>query len=190
MDWFNWVIMPLIIFGARIVDMTLGTMRVIAINKGLRNIAPLIGFFEVMIWIVVVRQVIVDMKNPIWFIAYALGFAAGNYVGIYLSEKMSLSQLVVRIMIKKDSKKLVDKLEKEGYNVTLVKTTHKNKTGTMIFTNIHSSELKETIEIIKQYNPNAVYSIEEDRQVSNALFPIRNQKKKMNFGFNKLMKSK
>lgn len=189
MDWFNWVVMPLIIFCARIIDMTLGTMRIIAVNRGLKKIAPLIGFFEVMTWIVVVRQVIVEMNNPLWFIAYGLGFAAGNYVGIFMSEKMSMTNVLVRIMTQSDSKKLIKNLEKEGYKVTVIKTQYKNHEGSMMFTNVHSSELDETIKIIKKHNPNAVYSVEDVRRVSNELFrtPLSTKKKKF-FGNGKQLK--
>lgn len=162
--------------------MTLGTMRIIAVNRGLKKIAPLIGFFEVMTWIVVVRQVIVEMNNPLWFIAYGLGFAAGNYVGITLSEKMSMTNVIIRIMTQQDSTKLVKNLEKEGYNITITKTQYKNHEGSMLYTNIHSSELEETIKIIKKHNPNAVYSVEDVRQVSNELFPTHTVKKKTFFG--------
>ena len=188
MDWFNWVVMPLMIFGARILDMSLGTMRIIAVNRGLKKIAPLIGFFEVMVWIIVVRQVIVEMSNPLWFLAYGLGFAAGNFVGIYMTEKMSISKVLVRIMTMKDSKKLIKKLEEEGYMITVVKTQNKNHNGTMLFTNIHASELEETIQIIKKYNPQAVYSVEDARQVSNELFPTHNGRKKSLFGNGRLLR--
>ena len=170
--------------------MTLGTMRVISVNRGMKKIAPLIGFFEVMIWIIIIRQLIVDMSNPLWFIAYGLGFATGNYVGIYMSEKMSITNVIVRIMTQKDSKKLINKLEEEGYNVTVVKSNRKNHNGSMLFTNIHTSELSETIKLIKKYNPQAVYSVEDVRQVSNELFPKHKIRPKKNWGLLKINKMK
>ncbi|NTU49810.1 MAG: hypothetical protein HGA87_02780 [Desulfobulbaceae bacterium] len=81
---FTWIILPLLIFCARIADMSLDTMRIVMIGRGRKFTAAFLGFFEVSIWLLVARQVIVHLPNPLCFFAYAGGFAAGNYVGMWI----------------------------------------------------------------------------------------------------------
>src|SRR6185369_4590422 len=89
-DWFNWVILPLLIFISRLGDVTLATLRHIFISKGLKRIVPFIGFFEVLIWLVAIRQVFNNLNNIPCFIAWAAGFSMGTYVGIMIEEKIAL----------------------------------------------------------------------------------------------------
>ncbi len=76
-DWYAWVILPFLVFFARIADVTLGTLRIIFTSRGRRNLAPLLGFVEVFIWIVVVRQIVKNAHSLTAYIGYAAGFAAG-----------------------------------------------------------------------------------------------------------------
>jgi len=85
---FSYVVLPLLIFFARIADVSLGTIRIIFISKGFKVLAFLVGFFEVLIWLLAINQIWSDFSNPWLLLAYAAGFATGNYVGIYLDEKI------------------------------------------------------------------------------------------------------
>ena len=87
---FAWVVLPLLIFFARICDVTLGTIRVIFISKGFKYIAPCIGFFEVIIWLLAIGQVMNNITNVASYIAYGAGFATGTFVGMAIEEKLSL----------------------------------------------------------------------------------------------------
>ena len=62
-EWVSWVVMPLLIFGSRILDVSIGTLRIVFINRGFRRLAPILGFIEVLIWIIVVREVMLNLKN-------------------------------------------------------------------------------------------------------------------------------
>ncbi len=170
---FNWLIMPLLIFLARILDMSLGTLRVVFISKGLKNLAPFVGFFEVLIWLTVVRQIITSMNNFLWVIAYAAGFAAGTYLGIYFSEKIKIGEVLFRIITKKDSSRLVAKLRKEGFGVTISKSSERKNKATIIYLVVHVRDLKQVGEYIVKYNPTAFYTIEDVKKVSKGVFPRR-----------------
>ncbi|MDD2560397.1 MAG: DUF5698 domain-containing protein, partial [Bacteroidales bacterium] len=76
------ILLPLIIFFGRIIDVTLGTLRIIFVSKGQKTLAPLIGFFEVFIWIVVISQILSRANDLVAYLSYAAGYATGNYVGI------------------------------------------------------------------------------------------------------------
>ena len=99
---FSWVVLPLIIVFARVIDVTLGTLRIIFVSRGDRTIAPILGFFETLIWVVVISQIMQNLNNPMTYIAYALGFALGNYIGISVEDKLAIGHLVVRIFVTKD----------------------------------------------------------------------------------------
>ena len=89
-DLFSWVVLPIIIILSRMVDVTLGTVRIILVSRGSRFVAPILGFFEVLIWIVVISQIMQNLNNPLCYIAYALGFALGTYFGIMVEEKLAI----------------------------------------------------------------------------------------------------
>lgn len=78
------VITCLVIIIARITDVALGTLRTVFVVQGRRGIAWIVGFFEILIWVVVVSKVIASLTEPVYAFAYALGYATGNYVGITL----------------------------------------------------------------------------------------------------------
>jgi len=84
---FQWIILPLLIFLARITDQTIGTLRLIFLSKGYRLIAPLLGFFEVIIWLVAVSQIMKHLDNVMSYVAYGAGFAMGNYIGMTIERK-------------------------------------------------------------------------------------------------------
>ena len=98
---FLWFVLPIMIFLARIIDQTVGTLRLIFVSKGFKFLAPLLGFFESIIWLIAISQIIQNLDNIACFIAYGLGFAVGNYVGIWLEEKISIGTVVVRIIPRK-----------------------------------------------------------------------------------------
>ncbi len=80
--YFTYIIIPLLICLARIIDVSLGTVRIILVSKGAKIIAPILGFFEVLIWLIAIGQVMQNLTNVMNYFAYAFGFAIGNYIGI------------------------------------------------------------------------------------------------------------
>ncbi|TLN28429.1 DUF2179 domain-containing protein [bacterium] len=96
---YAWVILPIIIFFARVCDVTLGTIRIIFVSRGKRNIAPLLGFFEVLIWIVVIGQLVQHLQSVTSYLGYAAGFAVGNFVGMYIEDHLALGTLIVRAIV-------------------------------------------------------------------------------------------
>lgn len=103
LDIFSFVVIPILICLARIVDVTIGTLRIIFISKGLKYLAPVMGFFEVIIWLLAIGQIMQNLGNAINYIAYGLGFAIGNFVGITIENKISLGFVLVRIITKEIS---------------------------------------------------------------------------------------
>jgi uncharacterized protein YebE (UPF0316 family) len=80
---FNYVVLPFIIFLMRLTDVTLMTLRIIFVSKGYKLWSSVMGFFEVSVWLVAISQVMNNLDKPLYAIAYAVGFACGNYLGAY-----------------------------------------------------------------------------------------------------------
>ena len=170
---FAWVILPLLIFTARIVDVTIGTARVIFVSRGYRGLAAASGFFEVLVWLLAIGQIMQNLTNPMCYIAYASGFALGNYIGISLAEKMSLGIVMVSVFTSRDASSLVESLKQAEYGITAVDGQGAFGPVKVIFTVVPKLKVDRVVEIIKTYNPNAFYSVEEIGTVSAGKFPVR-----------------
>ena len=107
-----------IIFLSRILDVSMGTFRVQMIVRRKKLIAGVLGFFEVLIFILIVSKVIQDIGNWLNVIAYCGGFAIGNVVGIYISEKISKETVSVGIISKSKWQEIENRLRDEGFGVT------------------------------------------------------------------------
>lgn len=162
---------PLLIALARITDVSIGTLRIIFVAKGLRYLAPILGFFEVSIWLGAITQVMQNLTNVTNFFAYALGFSLGNYLGMYIENRLALGMVVVRIITKKDSTILVGALRALRYSVTVADAQGNNGDVKIIFTVIKRADVKGVTGLILKHNPLAVYSIEDVRHASDPDFP-------------------
>ena len=170
---YTYLVLPLLIFLARICDVTIGTVRIMLVARGRRIIAPLLGFVEMMIWILVVRQIMLQISNWASYIGFAGGFAVGNYVGMYIEEKLAMGVQVIRIITKKDANELFNYLKSKGYGVTLVDAQGSMGPVNIVFTIVKRADQQKVIDIIQQFNPNAFYSIEDVRTVGKGVFPSR-----------------
>jgi len=131
----------------------------------------LLGFFESLIWLLAVTQVLQNLNSWQTYIAFALGFATGNYVGVVLEERIALGNLLIRIITRKEADQLVHVLWDEGYGVTSVDAQGETGPVKLIFSITKRKNLGKIISIIKKYNPNAFYTIEDMRYV-NKTYPL------------------
>jgi uncharacterized protein YebE (UPF0316 family) len=175
--WFQYLIMPLLIFLARICDVSLCTVRLILLYRGRRIIAPVIGFIEALIWLLAIRQIMNNLTNPFVYIGFSAGFAMGNYVGIILEEKLAVGLEVIRIISKTDGLELVNSLSSQGYGTTSVDANGSTGKVQIIFTIVPRRHHQKVIGIIKKFNPRAFYTVEDVKSASEGIFPIQS-----NFG--------
>jgi uncharacterized protein YebE (UPF0316 family) len=173
---YNWVILPLLIAFARILDVSVGTIRVIFVSRGFKNLAPLLGFIEVTIWLLAIGQIMQQLDNFMSYIGYGAGFAAGNYIGIILVEKMSLGTVVIRIIPKKDTTELIQHLRDANYGVTTMDAEGKTGPVKIVFSIVKKKDLPGVLEIINSHNPNAFYTVEEVQKVNEGYFKASNKK--------------
>lgn len=164
--YFKWMIIPLLICMARIVDVTIGTLRIIFVAKGMKYVAPVLGFFEVIIWLLAIGQIMQNLSNFVNYIAYGLGFALGNFVGIYIEGKLSLGYVLLRVITRKSAHKLKEYFIRSGFRFTLIDALSDEGPVNIIFVALRRNKVPEVIENIKRYNPKAFYTIEDLRLVS------------------------
>lgn len=164
------LLIPLLIFIARIIDVSFGTIRIIMVSKGYRVMSSLFGFFEAFIWVTAASQVMQNLNNFYYYIVWGLGYATGTYVGILFEQKLSLGQIIIRIITNKDATELVADLKNRKYHLTTVDAEGVHGPVKLIFMVLKRIDMKEVVSIIKTFNPNAFYSVEDVRFVSGRFF--------------------
>lgn len=162
--WVEWVLLPMLIFGARTVDMSLSTLRILFIAQGRRRLAPLVGFFESLIWLLVVGQAIKHLSNPLCVLAYAGGFACGNLVGMKIERRLAMGTRLLRIIPPGDAQALVDELRTQGQGVTVFDGLGVNGPVKMLFTIVRRRDLPQVLAKVDELVPHAFLSIEDVRQ--------------------------
>lgn len=170
---FTYVLLPLLIFVARIFDVTIGTLRIIFLSKGKKLLVPIFGFFEVLIWIIAIGKIMQNADSWISYVAYAGGFAAGNYIGLVIEEKLAMGTVVLRIIAQRSAHELAASLREKGFGITLVDAQGATGNVNILFTTIQRSDIKNVVSVINEYNPSAFYSIEDVRYVNQGVFPVR-----------------
>ena len=181
-DVFIYCVLPLIIFLARITDVSIGTIRIIFVSRGNKMIAPLLGFFEVLIWVFAISNILQHLTNVYAFIAYAAGFAVGNFIGMKIEESLALGVSLIRVITKKEAAELVTVMHEKGYGTTVVDARGRdNNDVNVLFTVVKRNNIASVIELIKKYNPNAFYTIEDIRYVSHENFPHYSRRERIRF---------
>ncbi|MBE0642014.1 MAG: DUF2179 domain-containing protein [Bacteroidales bacterium] len=170
---FSWVILPLLIFLSRIADQSIGTLRVIFLSKGFRVVAPVLGFFEVIIWLLAVSQIMKHLDNVLCYVAYGAGFAAGNYIGILLDEKLSIGTVLLRIIPQKDTTALIQGLRDRNFGFTYMDANGARGPVKVIMTIIKRKDVPEVASLIQKNNPTAFYTIEEVKSIHEGVFKPR-----------------
>jgi uncharacterized protein YebE (UPF0316 family) len=170
---FSWVVLPLLIFLSRIVDVSLQTLRLLFVNRGMRYLAPVIGFFEVIIWLLAIGQIMRHLTNVACYVAYGGGFAAGTWVGMWIENRLSLGMVILRVITRKPADDLVAHLRAQQHGVTSVDAEGMTGPVTLVFTVLRRQDLRAVVETVRQFNPHAFYSVEDVRFVSEGTFPFR-----------------
>lgn len=167
--WFTYVLLPLLIFCSRILDVSLDTLRIVFVSKGNKAVAPVLGFFEILIWLIAITRIMQNLDNIACYVAYAAGFATGNYVGLRIEQKMALGIHMFRIITQKDASSLIKSLKDHGFGATVIEAEGKDGGVHIIYSIVKRSDNQKIIEIINKFNPQAFYSIENVLKVNENL---------------------
>lgn len=165
----NYVILPFLIFFARIGDVSISTIRIIFVMNGNRFIAPILGFFEALIWLLAIGQIIANIDNVWSYIAYASGFAMGTFVGITIEQKLAYGKVVLRLFAPNEVNELLFFLEENDYRYSVLNAEGRKGKVNIVFMVVNRDSLKHLITGIDQYHPKAFYTIEGVKQVSDEI---------------------
>ena len=170
---YQYIVLPLIIFFARICDVSLGTMRIVFVSKGRKNIAPFLGFFELFIWIVVISEVFKHADSIVCYIAYAGGYAAGNFIGMNIEERIAIGSQLIQVFTSKDIVPLQKSLNEAGFGTTVVDGDGSAGKTKILYTVINRKTITQAEKIFKEFDPLIFYVIEDVRLVKSGIFPQR-----------------
>ena len=169
-DLFAFVFLPILIFVSRIMDVSIGTVRIVMVAKGQKIIAPILGFFEVLIWLIAISQIIQHLDNWVCYLGYGAGFATGNYIGMIIEEKLAVGIVQLQIITRADAHLLIDQLKSQGYGITHQDAHGAVEEVSIIYSIIKRNDLPKVDEIIRTFNPNAFYSIADVKFVNRGLY--------------------
>lgn len=169
----TYLVIPLLVALARVVDVTLGTMRIVFVARGDKLVAPLLGFFEVFIWIIAIGQVMQHATNLVGYAAYAAGFAMGNYVGLSVEEKLAVGTQMVRFMLADDYGKLSAMLKGRGMGSTHVQGEGAHGPVHIVYTIVPRRAVKELLASVREVYPGIFYTVEDVRTTDSGVFPRR-----------------
>lgn len=156
---------PLVIFAFRIVDVSLATTRMLLAVRGQRVVVPIIGFFEVMIWLFAAGSAIQYLGSPLHVIGYASGFAAGNAVGLWVEEKLALGLATVRIISEHGGVEVADTLRDSGFGVTEFAGQGRHGTVEVVYTVAKRADVKRILGMVDDWAPDSFVTVEEPRSI-------------------------
>ncbi len=171
---FSLVILPILIFIARVTDVTLGTVRIIFISRGRKFLAPIFGFFEVTIWLLAISQIMQNLTNIIYYLAFAAGYSLGNLVGILVEEKIALGTVIIRIIARENSKEFIENLRSCGYDVIVFEGQEDHETVNLLYTIIERKDINELMKNTEKFS-GALLSIDEIRLPKEGIIPRHRQ---------------
>ena len=157
------------IFFAKLVEVSLATIRTVLNNRGEKLKGALIGFFEVMIWVIAVDQVLKGLsENPLKLIIYCIAFSCGNFLGVTIEGKLAIGTACIQAVVRDDNKDLLTQaLREKGFGVTTIKGEGRNGPVDLLMVYMKRKCVKEATELIYEFSPKTLVVVNDVRQLSN-----------------------
>jgi uncharacterized protein YebE (UPF0316 family) len=163
--------LPLLVFLAELCVVTLGTMRIIFVSRGMKVLAPILGIFEISIWLFAIGQIMQNLSNLGCYLGFAAGFTIGNFCGVFIERKLAIGTALVRIITNKEPGELIKGLQAAQYGVTSLDAQGSTGPVTVILTVVKRKELAAVLDIVKRFDPRAFYSVDEIQSAAAGIFP-------------------
>jgi uncharacterized protein YebE (UPF0316 family) len=154
---------PLVILGLRIVDVSLDTMRVLSAVRGQRWVAAGLGFFQALIWIVVVGNAIRYIDSVWHVLGYAAGFAAGTLVGVSIEQALAYGLATIRVVSRDGGTEIAEALRERGYGVTEIGGQGRDGQVAILNSVVQRQDLEEVMRIVDRWDPSAFVTVEEPK---------------------------
>ncbi len=169
----------LFIFAARAVDVSLGTIRILMLTRGKKAVAAAIGFVEISVFILALSHVIsCGLDDPWKIVAYAAGFATGNYLGSFIEDCMAVGYLSLQVFPPRDKVgKVISRLRKENFGVTSVVGAGRCGPRTILFVIVKRRDLKRVLKLLDEIDPKIFYNIYDAKTIHGGVFPGARKRK-------------
>jgi len=152
---------PLLIFLARIGDVSIGTVRLIFIARGVRMLAVVLGFFEVLIWVTAVSAVLMHLNNWINILAYAGGFAAGNGIGLWIEGRLALGAVALRLISRHSGQAIAQHLRASSYRVTTINAEGRDGAVTMVLVILSRRHAQRLLNLAREIDPDVIATLDD-----------------------------
>lgn len=154
---------PILIFGLRIVDVSLGTLRIVYVTRGERLHAAALGLLEVLVWLVAAGNAILNLTSPLHVLGYAAGFGAGTWIGLWLEEKTAIGTATVQAFSRRPHTGLPDTLRSLGLGVTRMEGEGLEGPVDIVSTVVRRKLVPTVIDTIEAQDPDAFITVYETR---------------------------
>jgi uncharacterized protein YebE (UPF0316 family) len=168
---FSWLEIPSQIFFAEVCVVTLATLRTIYVARGQKMLAPILGFFEITLWLFAIGRTMQNLDNWTCFIAFAIGFALGNYFGISIEKWLAIGTVIVRIITHRDAGGLIEKLRAANFGVTCIDGEGASGQVQIVMTVIKRKQLGSIAALIQENHPGAFYAVDDVQSANEGIFP-------------------
>lgn len=152
-----------LIFGLRVTDMTLDTLRVLFVMRGRKKVAWILGFFQSAIFVLAIGRVLTQLDNPLNIIGYAAGFATGNVVGMLIEERIAIGHISLNIISPSRGSAIVTHLRQNGYAVTELSGRGKDGMVSMLSCSVLRKQVDSVYQLISEIDPEAFVTAEDVR---------------------------
>lgn len=157
----------LIILVAKVVEVSLTTLRMVFVGRGEKHFAAGIGFIEVMIWLNIASVVLVNInENPAKMVVYALGFSLGSFIGLYIEEKIGLGYSNVQIITNSSDGLILANLIRElGRAVTVIESKGKDDDNLILTTFVKRKDKDSIVDLLKEKEINGIITVTETQKI-------------------------
>lgn len=156
---------PLLVFFLKIGDVSLATVRILAVVRGSRLAGPAIGFVEILIWVVVVGAVIRNLGSPLHVVGYAAGFTAGTAVGMWIESKLALGVSTIQVVSREPTSELARRLRELGFGVTKLEGQGREGSVEILYTVVRRRHVPRVLRRVEEDDPDAFVAIQDDTVV-------------------------
>ncbi|MGB0369211.1 MAG: DUF2179 domain-containing protein, partial [Flavobacteriales bacterium] len=172
-DFHNYLVLPLIIFLARTVDTSLGTLRIVMISRGNRKAVRLVGFVEVLLWVIAIGQIIQNLNNWAGYLAWALGFTVGSMIGFKIEDRLALGKHQLRIITSQPLEGFLSALKKLNQGYTVFDGEGATGPVKQVFLILNRQNNQEITGLVNEHIPTSFCSVSDVMATDSGVFNSR-----------------
>ena len=153
------------VFGLRITDMSMDTLRVLFVVRGRKQVAWVLGFFQSAVYVIAIAKVLSNLGNPLTVLGYAAGFATGNVLGMFVEERLAVGHVQLQIVTQRRGMALAKALREGGYGVTEIAAHGKDGMVHLLTASVLRKDVAKAQAIVHETDEEAFVTLEDVRPI-------------------------